>query len=102
MTDAREQWPEGFPDLFRRVRAWAVATGMIAGVAASLVLYVVEPDLGGVNAGLVTVVLNALLTFGLSALARSRPCATEPPLVSVPAPRPGAADTADEEPAALR
>ncbi|MCX4835804.1 sodium:solute symporter family protein [Streptomyces sp. NBC_01016] len=87
---------------FRRVRAWAVATGMIAGVAASLVLYVVEPDLGGVNAGLVTVVLNALLTFGLSALARSRPCATEPPLVSVPAPRPGAADTPDEEPAALR
>ncbi|MGW0686836.1 hypothetical protein ACWD2L_26130 [Streptomyces sp. NPDC002754] len=80
----------------------AVATGMIAGVAASLVLYVVEPDLGGVNAGLLTVVLNAALTFGLSALAWSRPCVTEPPLVTAPAPRPGAADPQDEEPAAAR
>lgn len=53
---------------FRRVRPWAVSVGIIAGVVASVVLYVLAPDLGGVNAGLVAVVLNLALTFGLSRL----------------------------------
>ena len=53
---------------FRRVRPWAVSVGIIAGVVASVVLYVLAPDLGGVNAGLVAVVLNVALTFGLSRL----------------------------------
>jgi len=61
---------------FRRVQAWAVSVGIIAGLAASLVLYNAAPTLGGVNAGLVAVLINVALTFGLSAL---RPAAgTEP------------------------
>lgn len=53
---------------FRRVQGWAVATGIIAGIVASIVLYVTSPELGGVNAGLIAVAVNAALMFGLSRL----------------------------------
>lgn len=61
---------------FRRVQGWAVSTGIIVGLVASLALYLTKPDIGGVNAGLIAVLVNIALTFGLSAL---RPAAgTEP------------------------
>ncbi len=61
---------------FRRVQGWAVSVGIIVGLVASLVLYNTAPTLGGVNAGLVAVLINLALTFGLSLL---RPAAgTEP------------------------
>lgn len=53
---------------FKRVKHWAVSTGIIAGVVASLVFYNAQPDFGGVNAGLVVVAINVALTFGLSYL----------------------------------
>jgi SSS family solute:Na+ symporter len=57
---------------FRRVQAWAVGTGLVVGIVASIVLYILNPPLGGVNLGLVTVLLNAVLTFGLSYLRPGR------------------------------
>lgn len=57
---------------FRRVQAWAVGTGLVVGILASIVLYILNPPLGGVNLGLVTVLLNAALTFGLSHLRPGR------------------------------
>lgn len=54
---------------FRRIQAWAVSAGMIAGFAASLLIYNLEPDLAGVNGGLVAVAVNFLLVFGISAIA---------------------------------
>lgn len=57
---------------FRRVQAWAVGTGLVVGILASIVLYILNPPLGGVNLGLVTVLLNAALTFGLSYLRPGR------------------------------
>jgi SSS family solute:Na+ symporter len=65
---------------FRRVRPGAVSVGIVAGVVASVVLYVLAPDLGGVNAGLVAVLLNLALTFGLS---RVRPGEERTPLSRV-------------------
>lgn len=53
---------------FTRVQAWAVGTGLVVGIAASIVLYVLNPTLGGVNLGLVTMLINFALTFGLSYL----------------------------------
>lgn len=53
---------------FKRVQGWAVSVGIVVGLAVSLVLYNVAPTLGGVNAGLVAVVVNLALAFGLSAL----------------------------------
>ena len=55
---------------FRRVRAQAVSVGIVAGVLASVLLYLSTPatGIGGVNAGLVAVVINLGLTFGLSHL----------------------------------
>jgi SSS family solute:Na+ symporter len=65
---------------FRRVQPWAVSTGIVAGVAASIALYVTAPGLGGVNAGLMAVGLNLALTFGLS---RLRPAEERTPLSRV-------------------
>jgi SSS family solute:Na+ symporter len=65
---------------FRRVQPWAVSTGIVAGVAASIALYVTAPGLGGVNAGLVAAGLNLALTFGLS---RLRPAEERTPLSRV-------------------
>jgi solute:Na+ symporter, SSS family len=62
---------------FRRVQAWAVSVGIVAGVIASIALYLTQPELGGVNAGLVAVGLNLLLTFGLSGM---RPAKVRTPL----------------------
>jgi SSS family solute:Na+ symporter len=53
---------------FKRVQAWAVGTGLVVGIVASIVLYLLNPSLGGVNLGLVTMLLNVVLTFGLSYL----------------------------------
>ncbi|MFI8993431.1 sodium:solute symporter [Streptomyces sp. NPDC053542] len=61
---------------FRRVRPWAVSAGMLGGIAASIVLYVTDPGLGGINPGLIAVAFNCVLMFGLSLL-RPGP-ATEP------------------------
>jgi SSS family solute:Na+ symporter len=52
----------------RRVQPWAVGTGLVVGVVASIALYAADLPLGGVNLGLVTIALNAALTFGLSLL----------------------------------
>lgn len=62
---------------FRRVQGWAVSTGIVVGLAVSLVLYLWKPGLAGVNAGLLAVLVNLLLTFGLSAL---RPGAVTEPM----------------------
>ena len=51
---------------FRRVKAGAVATGMIVGLIVAIALYVTKPDLGGINAGLVAVLVNLVLMIGLS------------------------------------
>lgn len=53
---------------FKRVQAWAVGMGLVVGIAASIVLYIINPPLAGVNLGLVTVLVNFVLTFGLSYL----------------------------------
>ncbi|MGH3520046.1 MAG: sodium:solute symporter family protein [Haloechinothrix sp.] len=66
---------------FRRVQAWAVATGIIAGIVSSIVLYISAPNLGGINAGLVAVGINAALMFGLS---RLRPAAEREPICRMP------------------
>lgn len=65
---------------FRRVQPWAVSVGIVAGVLASIALYLVQPGLGGVNAGLVAVGLNLVLTFGLS---RLRPAKERTPLSKI-------------------
>lgn len=62
---------------FKRVQHWAVSTGIIVGIAVSLVLYETKPDFGGVNAGLVAVAVNFALVFGLSAW---RPAAPKMPM----------------------
>ncbi len=62
---------------FKRVQGWAVSIGIVAGIALSLLLYNVAPTMGGVNAGLVAVAVNLLLTFGLSLF---RPAPTTEPM----------------------
>lgn len=52
----------------KRVKAWAVSTGIVAGIVASLALYNAKPDFGGINAGLVAMGINLALTCGLSLL----------------------------------
>jgi SSS family solute:Na+ symporter len=51
---------------FKRVKAWAVSTGMIVGLIVAIAFYVTKPDLGGINAGLIAVLVNLVLMFGLS------------------------------------
>ncbi len=51
---------------FRRIKAWAASTGMIVGLIVAIAFRMTEPDLGGINAGLIAVVVNFMLTFGLS------------------------------------
>ena len=53
---------------FKRVKAWAVSTGIIVGLIVAIAFYVTKPDLGGINAGLIAVLVNLVLTFGLSLL----------------------------------
>ncbi|WP_028921800.1 sodium:solute symporter family protein [Pseudonocardia acaciae] len=53
----------------RRVRADAVATGMVVGVVAAIALYLGDVSLGGVSTGLVSMGLNALIVVGWSLLA---------------------------------
>jgi SSS family solute:Na+ symporter len=53
----------------RRVRASAVATGMVVGVVSAIALYASGvTKIGGVNAGLVSLGLNLLIVFGWSLL----------------------------------
>ncbi len=51
---------------FKGVKAWAVSTGIIVGLIVSIALYMLKPDLGGVNAGLIAVLANFASIFGLS------------------------------------
>ena len=55
---------------FRRVNPGAVSVGIVAGIVASIVLYLTTPatGIGGVNAGLIAAAINVALTFGISAL----------------------------------
>lgn len=53
----------------RRVRAAAVATGMVVGVVAAIALYAGGVTLGGFNPGLVSMGLNLLVVAGWSLLA---------------------------------
>ena len=53
---------------FRRVKAWAVSAGIIVGLIVSIAFYLTKPDLGGINAGLIAVLVNLGLMFGLSLL----------------------------------
>lgn len=76
---------------FKRVQGWAVGVGIVAGIAASLILYRTEPDLGGINPGLLATLLNVALTFGLSAL---RPAEERIPMARWRRPRAGAAEAA--------
>lgn len=79
---------------FRRVSPAAASIGIVTGVVASIVLYLTTPatGIGGVNAGLLAVVVNLALTFGLSALrpgADVRPMARwTPPGPTTPAAEP--------------
>jgi SSS family solute:Na+ symporter len=53
----------------RRVRAAAVATGMVVGVISAVALYASGvTKIGGINAGLVSLGLNLLIVFGWSLL----------------------------------
>ncbi|HCA85384.1 MAG TPA: SSS family transporter [Streptomyces sp.] len=70
---------------FRRVQAWAVSVGILGGVAASIALYVIKPDLAGVNAGLIAVLINFALTFGLSHLRRGPVIEPVSTMTAVPA-----------------
>jgi SSS family solute:Na+ symporter len=51
----------------RRVRTSAVAAGMVAGVVCAIALYVTGVKFGGLNPGLVSMGLNAVIVFGWSA-----------------------------------
>ncbi|OXM75160.1 MULTISPECIES: sodium:solute symporter family protein [Amycolatopsis] len=64
----------------RRVRAAAIATGMVVGVAAAVTLYVTDATLGGINPGLVSMGLNLAIVFGWRLIApgpRRAPVARE-------------------------
>lgn len=53
----------------RRANKAAIGTGMVLGVLASIALYVAAGSkLGGINTGLLAVLVNSLVTFGWSAL----------------------------------
>ncbi|WP_020673219.1 sodium:solute symporter family protein [Amycolatopsis nigrescens] len=56
----------------RRVRASAVAAGMVAGVLAAIVLYATDVTFGGINPGVVSLGLNLLVVFGWSRIAPGR------------------------------
>ncbi|MFE2377042.1 sodium:solute symporter [Streptomyces sp. NPDC059398] len=83
---------------FRRVRAWAVSAGIVGGVAASIVLYATDPGLAGINAGLIAVLLNCALTFGLSRLRPGQPLT---PVAALPG-KPDGVVTAGAAPGAGR
>ena len=51
---------------FRHVKGGAVATGLVVGLATAIGFYLVKPDFGGVNPGLVAVLINLAVMFGLS------------------------------------
>lgn len=52
----------------RRTSAGAVGAGMIIGIVVAVALYALDPDLGGINTGLISLAVNLLVTFGGSAL----------------------------------
>ncbi len=51
---------------FKRVKGWAVSIGMIVGLVAAIAFYITKPDFGGINAGLIAVLVNLGIMFGLS------------------------------------
>lgn len=52
----------------RRTSAGAVGAGTVTGIVVAVALYALAPDVGGINTGLVSLVVNLLVTFGGSAL----------------------------------
>ena len=56
---------------FKRVKGWAVAIGMIVGLVVAIAFYITKPDFGGINAGLIAVLINLAITFGLSLFGES-------------------------------
>lgn len=56
----------------RRTNTAAIGAGMVLGIAASIALYAADPELGGINTGLVSLAVNALVTFGWSAVRPGR------------------------------
>ena len=68
----------------RRTNNAALGAGMIIGIVLAVALYVVDPDLGGINTGLVSLAANALVTFGGSAV---RPGPRRTPVASPSAPQ---------------
>lgn len=62
--------PGWFTVLFaKRVRSSAVIAGMAIGVLTAITFYVTDIPFGGVNPGLVSLAINFLVVFGISALA---------------------------------
>ncbi len=53
---------------FRRVKAAAVSAGIIVGLIVAIAFYVIKPDLGGINAGLIATLVNFAVMIGVSAL----------------------------------
>ncbi len=51
---------------FRRVKASAVSAGIIVGLIVAIAFYVTKPDLGGINAGLIAVLVNFAVMMGVS------------------------------------
>lgn len=56
----------------RRVRTAAVVAGMLVGGVCAIALYFTGVSFGGVNPGLVSMALNGLVVFGVSAVAPGR------------------------------
>ncbi|MCA8246662.1 sodium:solute symporter family protein [Burkholderia multivorans] len=57
----------------RRVRPVAVASGMLCGQALAMLFYLLHVDFGGINLGLVCLVINMLVVAAVHATLRGRP-----------------------------
>lgn len=67
----------------RRVNAFAVGAGIVVGLAIAITLQLTNAPLGGVNAGLVAMVVNFVVMFGLGYLMTTRPFRKTPAAVEV-------------------
>jgi len=58
--------------LVRRFSALGIAAGLISGDVAVLALYGLGVDTGGINIGLIALLLNFVVTFTVSAVAKNK------------------------------
>ena len=54
-----------------RIRPLAIALGIVCGQALAIVLYLQQPDFGGINLGFISLALNLLVTAIVHCLPRA-------------------------------